>query len=71
MDIEYVRNAVNEIVGKSGWLVLKYFGSAQETVTRLDFGGFCRMGDIVYSRQDARQRLDAGVGLAGVQGIPA
>jgi type IV secretion system protein VirB9 len=46
-------------------------GSAQETVKPPEFGGFSSKGAIVYSRQDARQRLDAGVGMAGLQGVPA
>ena len=46
-------------------------GSAQESVRGRDFRGFCLSAGIGYSPPDARQRLDAGIGVAGLQGVPA
>ena len=50
---------------------VKIFGSAQESVKRRDFRGFCMSAGVGYSPHDARRRLDAGIGLAGLQGLPA
>jgi uncharacterized protein (TIGR04141 family) len=50
---------------------LGIFGSAQESVRRRVFRGFCSRARIGYSPPDARQRLDAGIGVAGLQGLPA
>ena len=47
------------------------FGSAQESVKQRDFRGICLRAGIGYSSADARQRLDTGIGLAWVQGLPA
>ncbi|HUV71012.1 MAG TPA: sulfatase-like hydrolase/transferase, partial [Terracidiphilus sp.] len=41
-------------------------GSAQESVKRRDFCGFFRWASFGYSRGNARQRLDAGIGMAGL-----
>jgi hypothetical protein len=46
-------------------------GSAQESVRGRDFRGFCLSAGIGYSPPDARQRLDTGIGVAGLQGLPA
>ena len=46
-------------------------GSAQESVKQRDFRGICLRAGIGYSSADARQRLDTGIGLAWVQGLPA
>ena len=55
----------------SGYLISSIIGSAQESVRRPDFGGFCLRAGIGYSPPDARQRLDAGIGVAGLQSLPA
>ena len=54
-----------------GFLVWCFYGSAQESVRQRDFRGFCLRAGIGYSSSDARQRLDAGIGVAGLQGVPA
>ena len=49
---------------------LQELGSAQETVRGEVFGEFSQRAAFGYTLIDARQRLDAGIGLAGLQGIP-
>jgi len=55
---------------EDGWKLLK-MGSAQESVRQRGFSGFCLSAGIGYSRHDARQRLDTGIGVAGLQGLPS
>src|SRR5260370_465357 len=47
------------------------YGSAQETVRVEVLWVFSERAAFGYTLIDARQRLDAGIGLAGLQGIPA
>jgi hypothetical protein len=48
-----------------------HFGSAQESVRQRDIRGFSLMAGIGYSHHDARQRLNTGIGVAGLQSLPA
>jgi hypothetical protein len=62
---------IASIGGRAPLEVVCFFGSAQESVKRPDFSGFCLRAGISYSRHDARQRLDTGIGVAGLQGLPS
>src|SRR5580692_4946051 len=50
--------------------LLFIYGSERETVTPPDGMGVLILGDSGYTRQDERDGLEQGTGLAGVSGIP-